>query len=943
MLGATMRRVPRLRGKSGALSRARTEPPRLVTLQQTRRHTASRVGGRLAPARQDAVAAAAPITFSPLLTAPPQLARFFAALPRPVAEALWTTLEMAQSRVPSGFGRTGAKNGAGKAGSSTGASSSKKAGGKKGSSKDGKKKDSGKGGKDGKKGQPEMPGLPTWVLAIGSGLFMLASMRGGAGGGQDGPGGAPFSGSRREWTWQEVRTEFLARGLVEAFEVHNKETVRVVLRAHPDDWFVNRAAAAKAASTDQRRASPSSHSRSSGQSDPMDADPRRYGEEDTRFDTASGDASVDDDPYAAGAASSSGALASGAAPGSKQQIWFRIGSVESFERQLEDAQLDLKVPPDHMVPVKHVERADLSSTISTLMTMALFGLIAFSVLRGMGGAAGGMGGGGGGPGGIGKMFQIGKANVKEFGNAEKTGIKFKDVAGCDEAKAEVMEFVQFLRDPDRFTRLGAKIPKGAILQGPPGTGKTLLAKAVAGEADAPFLSISGSDFIEMFVGVGPSRVRDLFKQAREKAPCIVFIDEIDAVARARSRGGMGSNDERENTLNQLLVEMDGFSTTDGVVVLAGTNRVDILDPAILRPGRFDRQITVDKPDIDGRKQIFKVHLAKLTIKGDIDDYARRLSTLTPGFAGAEIANICNEAAIFAARRGKDAVDLRDFEAAADRVIGGLEKGKSIMTPVERRTVAYHEAGHAVAGWFLEHADPLLKVTIVPRTSGALGFAQYLPKEVALYSKEALIDRMCMALGGRASEELNFGRVTTGASDDLDKVTQMAYAMTTIYGMNPKIGQLSFPPKQEQQFSKPYSDTTANLIDEEARKLVDQAYTRTKALLEEHKETLALLAERLLERETVNQDDLVEVLGERPYLPEGSYKEYLEQKLRDDVEDAEAEKKSQADAKAAAEEEEDDGDSGDSGIQLDALPGLRMQGGSRPAWDRPTGFGYDERA
>jgi AFG3 family protein len=396
-------------------------------------------------------------------------------------------------------------------------------------------------------------------------------------------------------------------------------------------------------------------------------------------------------------------------------------------------------------------------------------------------------------------------------------VTFADVAGCDEAKAEIMEFVQFLKDPSRFTNLGAKIPKGALLVGPPGTGKTLLAKATAGESAVPFFSMSGSDFIEMFVGVGPSRVRDLFAQARAAAPCIVFIDEIDAVARARNKGGFGGgNDERENTLNQLLVEMDGFASSEGVVVLAGTNRVDILDKAILRPGRFDRQITVDKPDIAGRKQIFLVHMGKVKLAGEPAVYAQRLAALTPGFVGADIANIVNEAAIHAARGAKARVDLKDFEAAIDRVIGGLERRNSLMTADEKRTVAFHEAGHAIAGWFLEHADPLLKVTIIPRGNGALGFAQYLPKEVTLYTKEALLDRMCMALGGRAAEELTFGRITTGAQDDLDRVTQMAYAMTTVYGMNARLGTLSFPKREENMYNKPYSEATAQVIDDEVR-------------------------------------------------------------------------------------------------------------------------------
>merc|ERR1719181_164134 len=462
----------------------------------------------------------------------------------------------------------------------------------------------------------------------------------------------------------------------------------------------------------------------------------------------------------------------------------------------------------------------------------------------MGGGGMGMGGGGGG---MNNIFKVGQSNAKKFAKDGKVDVTFKDVAGVDEAKREVMEFVQFLRNPEKFNRLGAKIPKGALLVGPPGTGKTLLARAVAGEASVPFYSISGSDFIEMFVGVGPSRVRDLFKEARENAPCIVFIDEIDAVARARGKGGFtGSNDERENTLNQLLVEMDGFSSTEGVVVLAGTNRADILDKAILRPGRFDRQITVDKPDIKGRKDIFEVHLQNMTLDSTavhlarfIEDgmsykdakeramdeeelsepevitfFAQRLAALTPGFAGAEIANIVNEAAIIAAREAKDSIEMRDFEKASERVIGGIEKPNSIMTPKEKKTVAYHEAGHAIAGWFLEHADPLLKVTIVPRGSGALGFAQYLPKEVALRTEQQINDMICMALAGRAAEEIIFGKVTTGASDDLRRVTQIIYQMIQVYGFNARIGQLAFPQDQSGGFpeQRPYSDATAQAMD-----------------------------------------------------------------------------------------------------------------------------------
>merc|ERR1719399_2026555 len=471
---------------------------------------------------------------------------------------------------------------------------------------------------------------------------------------------------------------------------------------------------------------------------------------------------------------------------------------------------------------------------------------------------GGMGGGAGG------IFNVGKATVATLDKNAKNKVMFKDVAGCNEAKREIMEFVDFLKNPKKYEALGAKIPHGALLVGPPGTGKTLLAKATAGEAGVPFLSISGSDFMEMFVGVGPSRVRDLFAQARTKSPSIIFIDEIDAIGRARGKGGFaGGNDERENTLNQLLVEMDGFQTTSGVVVLGGTNRPDILDKALLRPGRFDRQITIDRPDIKGRAQIFNVHLARVKLEGEVGDYAERLAALTPGFAGADIANLVNEAALIAARGNEAAVNLSHFEQAVDRVIGGLEKKNKVISPEERTTVAYHEAGHAVAGWFLEHTEPLLKVSIVPRGTAALGFAQYLPNENLLMTEQQMDDMMCMTLGGRAAEQVMLGRITTGAQNDLEKVTRMTYARVAVYGMNRKVGLLSFPP-DEQKLDKPYSDETAQVIDEEVRKLVDSAYERTLDLLQEKKPLVEKLTQALLEKEVLNVDDLTEVLGERPF-------------------------------------------------------------------------------
>ena len=470
-----------------------------------------------------------------------------------------------------------------------------------------------------------------------------------------------------------------------------------------------------------------------------------------------------------------------------------------------------------------------------------------------------MGGGAGGPGS--QIFNIGKSKAALFDQNAKVNVTFKDVAGLDEAKEEVMEVVDFLKNPKKYTSLGGKIPKGVLLIGPPGTGKTLLAKAVAGEAGVPFFSISGSDFVEMFVGVGASRVRDLFKQAREKAPCIVFIDEIDAIGRARGKGNMqGGNDERENTLNQLLVEMDGFSTDKGVILMAATNRHDVLDKALMRPGRFDRQIGIDRPDLVGREAIFKVHLRNIKINEGIQAYT--LAEMTPGFAGADIANICNEAALVAARRNKKSVDMDDFNYALDRVIGGLEKKNKIISPKEKEIIAYHEAGHAVCGWFLEHASPLVKVTIVPRGVGTLGYAQYLPKEEYITRTEALLDRMCMTFGGRAAEQIIFGKISTGAQSDLDQVTKMAYSMVTVFGMNEKVGQVSFYDMQN-NFQKPYSDDTATLIDDEVRKLVEGQYQRAIKLLTEKSTELEVLAKQLLDKEVLLKSDVERLIGMRP--------------------------------------------------------------------------------
>jgi len=466
-----------------------------------------------------------------------------------------------------------------------------------------------------------------------------------------------------------------------------------------------------------------------------------------------------------------------------------------------------------------------------------------------------------------QVLNIGKNRAILYDAMGEHRVTFKDVAGLDEAKEEVAEIVEFLKNPKKFTRLGGKLPKGVLLVGPPGTGKTLLAKAVAGEAGVPFFSISGSDFVEMFVGVGAARVRDLFRQAKEKAPCIIFIDEIDAVGRLRGRGiMMGANDERENTLNQLLVEMDGFNTDKGVIIMAATNRPDVLDPALLRPGRFDRQILIDKPDRRERLEIFKVHTRDLILGKDVD--LEVLAGQTPGFAGAEIANVCNEAALLAARRGKEAVEMEDFEQAIDRVIAGLEKKNKIISPEEREIVAYHEAGHAIVGWFLQYTDPVVKVSIVPRGLAALGYAQYLPEERYLYTREALLDRMTMAIGGRVAEEIVFGRISTGAQNDLERITKMAYAMVVDYGMSERVGYVSFNLSGdygEQVFlGKPYSEETARLIDEEVRRIIQEVRERARKLLEEKREQLEVLARRLLEKEVLGPRDLVEILGPRPY-------------------------------------------------------------------------------
>ncbi|MBA0760678.1 hypothetical protein Gotri_023406, partial [Gossypium trilobum] len=652
---------------------------------------------------------------------------------------------------------------------------------------------------------------------------------------------------------------------------------------------------------------------------------------------------------------------------SQYKYYFNIGSVESFEEKLEEAQEALGIDPHNHVPVTYVSEVNWFQELMrfgpTLLILGSLWFMGRKMQSGFGvGGPGGRGGRG--------LFNMGKAQITKMDKNAKDKVFFKDVAGCDEAKQEIMEFVHFLKNPKKYEELGAKIPRGALLVGPPGTGKTLLAKATAGESGVPFLSMSGSDFMEMFVGVGPSRVRSLFQEARQCAPSIVFIDEIDAIGRARGRGGFsGGNDERESTLNQLLVEMDGFGTTSGVVVLAGTNRPDILDRALLRPGRFDRQITIDKPDIKGRDQIFQIYLKKLKLDNEPSYYSQRLAALTPGFAGADIANVCNEAALIAARNESAVITMEHFEGAIDRVIGGLEKKNKVccssssacivylgtalyywdfysisvagygtgdvISKLERRTVAYHESGHAVAGWFLEHAEPLLKVTIVPRGTAALGFAQYVPNENLLMTKEQLFDVTCMTLGGRAAEQASLvlehivprlkqkplvsgrpvnwagqvgfrpdqsgldhyrsfqvvilvwhsgliclynisklttylmqvllGKISTGAQNDLEKVTKMTYAQVAVYGFSDKVGLLSFPQRDDAfEMTKPYSSKTGAIIDSEVREWVGKAYNRTVQLIGEHKEHVAHIAELLLEKEVLHQEDLVRVLGERPF-------------------------------------------------------------------------------
>ncbi|AAS50390.2 AAR025Cp [Eremothecium gossypii ATCC 10895] len=564
-------------------------------------------------------------------------------------------------------------------------------------------------------------------------------------------------------------------------------------------------------------------------------------------------------------------------------VGFTIGSVDIFEEQLDQAQDKLGIPQNERIPVTYVERTSvLQGVMPFLPTLLLLGLVYSMTRPRAGGGPGGMGGQGG-------IFGVGKSRAKLFNQETGVKIKFKDVAGCDEAKMEIMEFVDFLKTPEKYRALGAQIPRGAILSGPPGTGKTLLAKATAGEAGVPFLSVSGSEFVEMFVGVGASRVRDLFENARKMAPAIIFVDEIDAIGKARGKGGEmgGSNDEREATLNQLLVEMDGFTSRDQIVVIAGTNRPDVLDPALLRPGRFDRHIQVDAPDVEGRKAIYKVHLSKLnldpslkTTPDTLDNFAGKLAALTPGFAGADISNACNEAALIAARHNDAFVEFRHFDQAIERVIAGLEKKSRVLNPEEKKTVAYHEAGHAICGWFLEHADPLLKVTIIPRGQGALGYAQYLPDEQYLTSEERFRHRMIMALGGRVSEELHFRYVTSGAHDDFKKVTGMARSMVKSLGMSRKVGYVAYEQDDNGGLvvRKPFSEKTARLIDLEVKRLVDEAHASCKQLLTEHLAEVDKVAKLLLDKEVLTREDMIHLLGPRPF-PEKheSFEKYLDPK------------------------------------------------------------------
>jgi len=579
----------------------------------------------------------------------------------------------------------------------------------------------------------------------------------------------------------------------------------------------------------------------------------------------------------------------GDAPNLGPHYYFEIGSVETFSDNLKEAQINFDA--DEKVSPFYETRKDVfGDLLGWILPLAFFIFIWLFIMKRMGG--GGAGGGGS------QIFNIGKTQGKLV-DKEDIKVTFKDVAGLEGAKEEITEIVDFLKSPEKYTKLGGKIPRGAILIGPPGTGKTLLAKAVAGEAQVPFFSLSGSDFVEMFVGVGASRVRDLFKQAKEKAPAIIFIDEIDAIGRARGKNAMtGSNDERENTLNQLLTEMDGFGTNSGVIVMGATNRADVLDKALTRAGRFDRQIFVDLPDLLERKEIFKVHLKPIKLAESMD--VNFLSRQTPGFSGADIANVCNEAALIAARKSKDEVNKEDFLDAVDRIIGGLEKKSKIISPAEKKTIAFHEAGHATVSWMLEFASPLIKVTIVPRGK-SLGAAWYLPEERQLTTTEQMLDEICAAMGGRAAEEVFFGRISTGALSDLEKVTKQAYAMVSIYGLSEKVGNISYYDSSGQQsgFTKPYSEERAQTIDQEVSRILEEQYQRAKELLITHKDKVEKLGSELLEKEVIFKDDLSKIFGER------KWKSYEEEQLikLDKEEDKKAKEKEEKKAEKIAKEEE----------------------------------------
>ena len=532
---------------------------------------------------------------------------------------------------------------------------------------------------------------------------------------------------------------------------------------------------------------------------------------------------------------------------------YKIGSLDRFEEMVEKAQQDVSNP----VYISNVRRSNwMGSILEWMIPLALLAVFYIVLIRGMGRSMGG---------GPGSIFNIGKSRAQLYDKNTNVNVTFKDVAGLEEAKVEIMEVVDFLKNPEKYTKLGGKIPKGVLLVGPPGTGKTLLAKSVAGEANVPFFSLSGSDCVEMFVGVGASRVRDLFNNAKSKAPCIIFIDEIDAIGRARGKNALtGGNDERESTLNQLLTEMDGFGTNSGVIVLAATNRADILDKALLRAGRFDRQIYVELPDIVGRKEIFEVHMRNLKLGNDVDK--EFLAKQTPGFSGADIANVCNEAALMAARKGKEEIDKQDFLDAVDRIIGGLEKKNKIITPEEKKVIAFHEAGHATTSWLLQYAHPLVKVTIVPR-GNSLGAAWYLPEERQITTKEQMYHEMIATLGGRAAEQVVFGQISTGALSDLEKVTKQAFAMVTYYGLDDEIGNISYydsTGQQDYSLTKPYSEKTAETIDQQVSKIIEKAYQEAIAILTSHRDGLSQLATKLIEEEVIFGEDLERIFGKRPW-------------------------------------------------------------------------------